>query len=343
MALFDRLVPGTKRPFGATLLVHRRDRDTVDREYHGWYILFYRCITKEEIMADGKLLSGVVEEYEKLTEDELTNLGIVLNAYRSFRGDRRAHIAYVSMPITSGRRYYNTLRAHGVKSVEELVAKEGKDALWLQVIKPNLDEGVALADSLGLEHNLLFIAPSVFEAKKWRWSQEAYMSLWYRVIGEMAGSHYVMDGWEYSTGGLKEVMFSMFMQWRYIRSYNLRQAARIFGLQNFLTGLTPEQERREIRAMWGIRVYDQRGKELRIDDVLAMAVAAIDDLRNQGLPYDGLLAPACSIKGTPLLSPLPVQGSEKYGVPSPTDRFWKARERVEQISREQHAAHPQSA
>ena len=55
-------------------------------------------------MQTPELLDGVTGEYTKLTEDELANLNIVLGAYRSFRGDRRAHVAYVGMPITAEHR-----------------------------------------------------------------------------------------------------------------------------------------------------------------------------------------------------------------------------------------------
>src|SRR3989344_7082840 len=116
-------------------------------------------------MDDRQLLGVVNESYEKLTELELTNLGIVLGAYRSFRGDRRSHIAYVGMPITTGKRLYDVLKQEGVVTREELIAKCGKDSLWELVIKPNVDDGIAFADELGRRENLLFIAPSVFEAK----------------------------------------------------------------------------------------------------------------------------------------------------------------------------------
>jgi hypothetical protein len=286
-----------------------------------------------------KPLDDINAEYGKLSEDELANLGIVLGAYRSFRGDRRGHIAYVSMPITSGRRLYETLHAHGVNSIEALTAKEGKDALWRLVIKPNIDEGVALADRLGAERKLLFVAPSVFEAKRWRWSQEAYMSLWYRVIGEMAGSHYLMDGWEYSTGGVKEAMFSMLLRWRMIRRSNVSAAAKHFGLQNFLPATMPADsadEIRELEAMWNIRVYDQRGEELHIDDLLEKAVHAIDDLRGRGLPYQDLVNPAWNIMQTPLLGAYGGWGreAERDGIPEPTKRFWDARDRLHAIAAE---------
>jgi len=261
----------------------------------------------------------VVESYDKLTEDELGNLGIVLGAYRSFRGDRRGHIAYVSMPITSGKRFYEVLTAEGVTSAKELAAKRGKDALYELVIKPNVEEGIALADALGeARSDLLFIAPSVFEAKKWRWSQDAYMALWYRVIGEFAGKHYLMDGWEYSTGGLKEVLFSMLMRWRVVRSCNLREAANEFRFSNFYPGMPHDKLWEEVRKMWEIRVYDHDGTELRLDRALAKAVAAIRDLQARGFDASDLIGPAWRLSQVPWRSPFFMSGFSPDGEDQPT-------------------------
>lgn len=255
-------------------------------------------------MPTAQLIEDITGAYERLTEDELGNLGIVLGAYRSFRGNRRKHIAYVSMPITTGRRYYDVLSQHGVRTREELAEVAGPDALYELVIKHNIREGIAFADGLGYREDLLFIAPSVFEARPWRWTEDAYMSLWYRVMGELAGQHRVMDGWEYSTGGLKEVLFAMFMQWRIIRRYNFDDAVRIFNLSDFMTDLTPEQQLTELEGMWSMRVFDAVGDEITIDRALVMAVTAIDDLVNHDLPYDELLEPAYRLMQVPVLSPL---------------------------------------
>ncbi len=254
-------------------------------------------------------LSDVVGSYERLTQGELENLGIVLGAYRSFRGPRRKLLAYASMPITTGLRLRNVCVANGVTSAVELATKLGKDALWELVIQPNIKDGIAFADALGRSRDdLLWIAPSVFEAKKWRWSQDAYMSLWYRIIGELAGRHVVMDGWQYSVGGVLEVMFSLFMRWRMIRPYTEEIATKAFGIKNFLPDMSSHERREEYEAMWQMRVYDASGRELLIDEILSMIVAAIEDLRAHGLAYQDLVGPAYKIMQTPILSPCPASG-----------------------------------
>lgn len=239
--------------------------------------------------------------YDRLTEDELEKLGIVMGAVRMLRGNRRGHLAYVSMPITSGKRYFDVLSAHGVKSQGELAAKLGKGALYELVIRPNVEEGVAYADRLGLQQrDLLFIAPSVFEAKKWRWSQDAYMSMWYRVLGEMVGNHFMMDGWEYSTGGVKEVLFSLFMQWdvfgregRRIHDDDFGTLYDAVGIRDFLTDLPPGRSCwDELEEMRKIRIHSPSGIDVTnyaLQWAVEKITAAVVDLRKRGLPYGELL------------------------------------------------------
>lgn len=274
------------------------------------------------------MLEGVNQEFERLTEDELVNLGIVLGAYRSLRGDRRAHVAYVGMPITTGKRLINVLSEHGVKTREELAERLGPKALWELVIRPNIEEGIVFADSLGQRHHLLFIAPSVFEAKKWRWSQDAYISLWYRVIGELAGKHYVMDGWQYSVGGVKEVLFSMFMQWGVIRPFTAKVAHEEFGLQNFHPGLLCEQLCAEYEGMLKIRVYDHEDREIDLPRAMEMVSDAILDLAARGFSFEDLRVPATQFIKLWAFSPVFNAGPEQWPYAMDEQRYFDATKRL---------------
>ncbi|MFC1638924.1 hypothetical protein ACFL26_01485 [Patescibacteria group bacterium] len=283
---------------------------------------------------DDSVLETIHHEYEQLTEEQLGQLGIVLGAYRSFRGNRRKHIGYVSMPITSGKRLYEVLSHHGVTSLQELLdLPKGGDLLYEEVIRPNIDDGIGLADHLGATRDLLFIAPSVFEAKRWRWTQEAYMSLWYRVIAEMAGSHYLMDGWEYSTGGVKEVMLSLIMQWRGIRPRMLDCAVHGWRLQDFMVGKSREDQLAELEEMQKIRIYDERSAVLAIDDILESVVVAVEDLRERGMDYEPLLGLAATIKSTPSFTPYDIaEDLEREGLLiRPGDRFDAAADRLDDL------------
>lgn len=223
------------------------------------------------------------QEYEGLSEKDKTGVDTVLGAYRSFRGKRRQHIAYVGMPITSGKRLYTVLESEGLRSAGELRKKYGKKAFHDLVVAPNISEGVNLADRLGLSSNFLCIAPSVFESREW--SQEAYLSLWYRVIGELAGTHFVPNEWEYSLGAVKEVIFSSLLQWRLIHLGTLKESVGLFGLKNFHHDLPPEEIEAELNAMSKIRVMYEDGTELMIDGALEKCVNAIEYLIGHGFEW----------------------------------------------------------
>lgn len=256
----------------------------------------------------------VVQSHCNLNEEEKGNLGVVLGAYRSFRGNRRANITYVGMPITTGLRYYDVLEQHGVKDAAGLAQVAGKSALYDLVIKPNVEEGIALADRLGARNGQrLFIAPSVFEAKRWRWSQDAYMSLWYRVIGEMAGTHTVSNGWEYTTGGAKEALFTMMLRWRYIRPFNLRAAANAFELTDFFSDLSEADKMRELEAMRTVTLHADDDAEILLPQAVVMMANAIDNLQRRGFACEDLIDVALRMKKLPLLSPFCGRGSEELG------------------------------
>ncbi len=255
------------------------------------------------------------------------SLGIVLSAYRSFRG-RRSHVAYVSMPITTGKRYYDVLASEGVGSASELREKHGPDALKRLVIEPNIREGTALADRLGLTTNLICIAPSVFDASSWNWTQKTYMSLWYNVIAEMAGSHYVMDGWEYSIGGAREVMFTMLWQWRYIRSYNREQAIRNFGLEKLFEGLDHQAMRALVEDLYNLRVYDSAGQIVTIVQAFTKLLAAIADLQARGFQCKELLGIANTLQAIPVLSPYWKDGPSIFL----TEEYLQGRETLKRLA-----------
>ena len=283
-------------------------------------------------MPEFNFINEVNKAYEKMTPEEAVDLDIVLGAYRSFRGNRRKLIAYVSMPITTGRRLIEVMSSEGVTNQNQLMSRIGKDGLYERIIKPNISEGIALADKLGEEKELLFIAPSVFEAKKHRWSQDAYMSLWYRVIAEMAGQHYLMDGWEYSTGGIKEVLLTLTMQWRGFDENFVKLATLKWGVKNFLPNMTDEQKSKELLGMSRIGLVNQAGEKISIDAVLDLVVNAADDLHERGMENVELLGLASSVQSIPQFAPLHLPDEMAEHVNAwQGDRFQEASERLNDL------------
>lgn len=143
------------------------------------------------------------------------SIDIVLSAYRSMLHP----VAYVSMAITSGKLCYDVLDSRGVKSLDELKEVD-PDAIYRDIIQPNISHGISLAERIAKKTELPVIAPAVFEAKKHRWGQKEYMFMWYRVIEEKVQEIYMMDGWEYSDGASQEFVRAMEMQFGFVNPYN---------------------------------------------------------------------------------------------------------------------------
>ncbi len=250
------------------------------------------------------LLRDVHDTLARLSEPHRKQLNVVLGAFRSLRGDRRAHVGYVTVPVTTGKRFYDVLSKEGVFTREALAEKCGPAYLYENVIVPNVAESIQFVDKLCLTEDRLFIAPSVFDAKPLQWTDDAYMALWYRVIGEMAGKHNVMDGWAYSYGGVREVLFSFTLQFRIVKMSNIGKAIDEFKFENFLPGMTHKELISELEKMWAIRVYDSKQQEITLPMALRECVRVITELHEQGFPVESLFNAAWNMILIPPFSPL---------------------------------------
>lgn len=226
---------------------------------------------------DGGLIEGSSSE-------KLDSLNMAISAYLSVR----SNLAYLSMPITSGVRYYKVFEHYNVKTVEELAAK-GEDLFYEEIIRPNIEEGIALADELEDKIGKPIVAPSVFEAKKQRWSQKEYMFLWYRVFENRIDEVYMMDGWEYSNGGVQEFVRGLEIQFgiskkrqtnNYILSWEVYSPDGV-SLDDDTWELIEHEKRK-------MGIKDQRGVNLRIEDGSRLISWAMIDLKKRGFETDSL-------------------------------------------------------
>lgn len=211
---------------------------------------------------------GIFGNDLKIDDSRLDEMNLVLGSYRSIRYP----IAYVSMPITSGKLLYEILEKKGCRNLEELSEQDPK-SIFLEIIQPNIEMGIAAADKLRIKSKLPPIAPSVFEAKKQRWSQEEYMFLWFRVIEELAEEVHMTEGWEYSNGGAQEFVKAMEMQ---------------FGFANtnfFQKNIDTENE---LERMKKIKVFDNKRKEIRLNKGSELLTSAIIDLRSREFDSESL-------------------------------------------------------
>lgn len=223
-----------------------------------------------------RITKGMVEH----PSERMDAIDIVLSAYKSMRSTT----AYLSMPITSGKRFYEVLGKYGAKTLEELL-KIDTSLLREEIILPNIDEGTILADELSKRIKRPIIAPAIFEAKKQRWNQVEYMFLWNSVLYESVVELYMMDGWEYSNGGSLEFLRGLELQFGYgLRPLQICPegipmfAAHVFhevkavNDRNFFIPLVARTEKDPMV------IFGQSGNVLRIEDGARLICRAIKDL-----------------------------------------------------------------
>jgi len=148
--------------------------------------------------------------FPKLSPDRQAQIEVVSSAYQSIVAD----LAYLTMPVTAGKRLYELMEKYGVRTKEEL-EKKCPGALWEEVVLPNIENGRTLAHKLHTDKGSNFLVPGIFDARKLGWSQREYMVLWLKFISASAKEIYLVPGWEYSSGGAMEFVRGMMLQFRF--------------------------------------------------------------------------------------------------------------------------------
>jgi hypothetical protein len=230
------------------------------------------------------------------SENNIESISVVLSAYRSVIHP----LAYVSMPITSGKRLYDVFEQARVHSIDELKEKE-PGSVYNDILKPNVMHGIDSARKIAGDISLPVIAPSIFEARKQRWGENEYMFLWYRVLEEKIQEIYMTDGWQYSNGGAQEFVRAIEMQFGFINPHNGMEffpqaiARPIYPLTKniikrrkhdrlFVKWANEQHERLapEFERLKGVKIYDESSNELHIDKGYYMLIDAIASLINKG-------------------------------------------------------------
>ena len=123
------------------------------------------------------------------------NLVDVLDSFAGCFGLERENVAYVSTPITTGRRYYDWLAASGLSPD---AGPSFQTAHAREVIALNQASAHALVLSARASLGKIVVDPTALEVPVW--TQEDYHGFWTRLITDYVGTVVFNDGWEYSTG-----------------------------------------------------------------------------------------------------------------------------------------------
>ena len=125
-------------------------------------------------------------------------LAAIRQIWRSAFGSTR--VAYLSGPITTGRRFIDWWRGGGHALAAE--SEEYRAALRERVIAPNEEALKLAAELLRARHAEPVIEPATLFVS--HWSQTDYLELWERFITDHASRILLMDGWEFSAGCASE-------------------------------------------------------------------------------------------------------------------------------------------
>lgn len=125
-------------------------------------------------------------------------LAAIRQTWRSAFGSTR--VAYLSGPITTGRRFIEWWRSGG--HALAVASEEYRAALRERVIAPNEEALKLTAKLLRARHAEPVIEPATLFVS--HWSQTDYLELWERFITDHASRILLTDGWEFSAGCASE-------------------------------------------------------------------------------------------------------------------------------------------
>lgn len=120
-------------------------------------------------------------------------LADALDSFVGCFGLERNNVAYVSTPITTGKRYYDWLQAYRADAGSDFDRDHARE-----VIAVNQESAHALVVLSRRQLDKVVIDPTPLEAPNW--TQLQFHAFWTRLITDYVGTVVFNAGWEYSTG-----------------------------------------------------------------------------------------------------------------------------------------------
>ena len=127
---------------------------------------------------------------------------MMLEVYKSVLGGEKA--LYVSLPITSGRRFIEWLELTGKCAADvDNLDKRGKESHNTQVVIPNSVHAKQVIQRIRETTRQIVIDPSAIPPIT-GWKQEDWRFFWGQVIERYAAAALFVDDWQYSNGCVYE-------------------------------------------------------------------------------------------------------------------------------------------
>jgi hypothetical protein len=128
-----------------------------------------------------------------------SRLADVLDSFGACLGLERGGVAYVSTPITTGRRFYDWLQTSGYTPDSGSVFQQAHAS---EVIAVNTASAQALVMMVRRRFEKTVVDPTQLDVPFW--TQDDFHAFWTRLITDYVGVAVFNDGWEYSTGCCRE-------------------------------------------------------------------------------------------------------------------------------------------
>jgi hypothetical protein len=234
-----------------------------------------RNFRKEPAMPTAQLTEETLESKSlwfhyktRVWPEESPQRAVVHNAMRVLRSiDGLRKLGYISVPITTGREFYELCLSH---------PNVPKPALLEKAISRNFTVGRTFADELEKVRAYPLIFPANFEPAHQEWEQPHFQALWLEIIAEMCTSLHLGRGWNLSNGCVEE----------YVHVMQLRLGIPQHNHLFFVNTRRNELEERE--RMRNIKVYEGFAQlmELPIERGLQIIATSISWLDRNGFPSE---------------------------------------------------------
>ena len=208
--------------------------------------------------------------YKTSVWSETTSEGATVhNIMRTLRSIRNVkHYAYVSCPITSGKRFYELKLQKPDAQVSNL---------HREVFGHNYNIGWILTEQVRSRRDFPVQFPADLVPTKQVWSQPHFQALWLSIIAEKCSELHMAPGWEYSNGCVEEFTHAMQLRLGLPRAENL-------AFYN-----TKEDETSERVRMRNILAYDSQGNLISTHEAKHAISSAAQWITEHGFNADKLL------------------------------------------------------
>jgi len=192
---------------------------------------------------------------------ETQEAAVVHNIMRVLRSIRNwGNLAYVTVPITSGRFFYELKLRKPLMNEKIRLEK---------AIKHNYKIGWDLVEEVTKRRKCPVLYPADLVPARQHWEDDHFQALWMSIIAEKCTEHHMSEGWEYSSGSSEEFTHTMQLK--------LGLPSGDIFFWNTKEDLDKERER-----MRSILVYDHKGNPLSLNDGYGAIEKALRWIQEQG-------------------------------------------------------------